>query len=201
MTFLEAAYGTSLHPVTVVSRCSLNATIWTVFARPWTFATLDPAVATCRRPVIEKTSSTAIREGACRSHARARDRGIHGIHEVEESCPNPLVLTAQTFAASLNVLKALMGGAGESRDVTPGKYSWSSKLRAVLPVRRAQGSSSSSDHVVLLRNTTGRERRPALRQQDVLLGLGPIGPSVEATTKMPPSIWAAQVIMSSRSRR
>jgi len=100
---------------------SLDATIWTVLAD---LGPLPRSIGRWPRAAtgIEKTSSTANPGRACRSPLGLGEiEASHGIHEVEIHV-DPLVLTAQTFAALLNG-SGLEGGSAVITESSRGSHS------------------------------------------------------------------------------
>ena len=140
-------------------------------------------VATVPRPVMENTSSTAIKNGLSVSRFGS---GIQvskaSINLWIEGSPNSLWSPSMAFKA----LPRMIGVLSRSNSYLPSKSRISSSTKS--------NKSLSSTRSTLLRNTTNRGTFTCLANSTCSRVWG-IGPSTAETTKIAPSIWAAPVIM------
>ena len=139
-------------------------------------------VATVPLPVMENTSSTGIRNGL--SFALSGSGMYASISSNSSTILSPHSPAGSSSAFSAEPLMIGVSSPGNS-------YSESSSLTSI-STRSSSSSSSTMSH--LFRNTTMYGTPTCLDSRMCSLVCG-IGPSVAATTRIAPSIWAAPVIM------
>ena len=139
-------------------------------------------VATVPLPVIENTSSTGMMNGLSLSLSGS---GIYA----SISSNSSTILSPHGPAGSSNAISADPLTIGVS---SPGNSYWSSSSLTSISTRSRSSSSSTISH--LFKNTMMYGTPTCLESRMCSLVCG-IGPSVAATTRIAPSIWAAPVIM------
>ena len=138
-------------------------------------------VMTVPRPVIVKTSSTGMRNGFSVSRS--------GVGMCSSTASISSMIDSPHFSSPCSAGKAATRTTGMS---SPGNSYSERSSRTSISTSSMSSSSSTMSHLL---SATTRAGTPTWRASSTCSRVCGIGPSVAATTRIAPSIWAAPVIM------
>ena len=142
-------------------------------------------VPTVPRPLIENTSSIGHQERLVLLALRHRDVAVQGVHQLVDALAGRVVLAAASAWPASDV-------AADDRDLVAGELVLGEQL-ADFHLDQVE-QLGVVDGVDLVEEDDDRGT-PTWRASRMCSRVCGIGPSLAATTRMAPSIWAAPVIM------